>query len=1042
MIKVTHAKFFNVNRFPNKHQVQREHAAIAGFRNMCNHLVKYVAASYADKREDEDHQLTQAMPKWLEADRFCNYGEQLIRVFHISLMVIDHIFGFTAQGNPSGLVPFGKQVFAKIFTMTAQSRFLDNLFRVVPNKESFNKRKHLLELCRANPSQTVGRIQKLAYGLDPEEYRDELVKQLRNAFRQKADLYWVSKLRPKDILLVRWKVLCNRYPKPDDTPLMLIKGKGTKAEQLFQARRHARLRSKYLNVADESEEEDKVKGLQVDDDDDADDEENEDDKECLLTSSAASESSHGPATNPFYFLVNSRETDKNNEEDVEIEETYDEGGDTEAGIVTALGHPEIIQTSTMSIDHLSDPQEVTIPIKVQEHLEVAGAVTLKDMREVSTLLLTYTTADNVAKYIELSQCDILYHRGLDVVPHKVVSKEVELNNLNFSTKTGHMWIPSKLTTFCFEYGVIRSDHDILHSKLKVLDEVKLDIILAYLFKHGKKDGARDTSPVRVHRVNIGAANHNYACRTGDRAPFAQFRDKPRHLCGVDDIKSFVLDGKPSGKILAKSIATILDLIQSVIDEAYETRNLPLPLNNAFQYYVFTQHLNKALGCSRSRFPGLNMGVAKIEKENTTTVTEHTDNNNGIQPGNDISATFSMFFKGRDPDNGVIALYRFWVIPFTRKSTEDYEANEALLSDMKQDVKNFRDRIDHSYGEFWSRGGDDKVTFASPHNIWLSSELSWETNVLNETKYESIDVATSYCREISASSGLTILRRCYVKVGNAKKMMELLLVALYCGAWTKFYLAGLVLLDSEETSWDGNLAVQLVSMMNSMFGDWRGGSYHRGRTTKVDFISTFSDPKVLTMAVDAMYDFLTDLESHDLNLSLPEFKEKVNKMITHIPGIGLFYGQNLALYSACTGIVLKKNARYGTYAFPVTSMGSEKEINHQNCMQEKVLAADGDDTESDIDLSTTLDDLRLGSSSEQFMKTTRLFCQYCDLETARPNWAECGLCDGLHRTTVYFDTLHRYQSMFWLFDDPESTACVAKEKVCGTQYWVPLRDLEP
>lgn len=464
-----------------------------------------------------------------------------------------------------------------------------------------------------------------------------------------------------------------------------------------------------------------------------------------------------------------------------------------------------------------------------------------------------------------------------------------------------------------------------------------------------------------------------------------------------------------------------------MDEAFKAKHLPLPLQDTFQFYHFVDPLRKELGCHTFRFPSVNLGVSKIVNDKEKPVTnQHQDTLNGTSTDNDTAATFSYFFRAVNPDTEEENTCRFWAIGCTRRAAENFQKFECLLADLKEDVTKFRDRVNRSYEPYVPLMGNS-VKFETPEELWLPSDLPWKIEELGGIEYRCIRISTSYCREISSSAGLTITRRAYVKIQHAKKMMELLLVALCCGAWTKFYLAGIKLLESESTEWNGNLAIQLVSSMTSLFGDWRGGKYHRGRTTSVNFMEMFSNPEALSKAANAMFNFLTDLES-TIDLTLPQFKDKVAHMTDSIPGIGLFYGQNLALHAACAGIILKRNAHHGTCAFPVDGRGSQREALRQRTAQEAVVANQIEGSAGANELSRGLETLGLESSPEGFMKTTRLFCQFCGLKDQRPNWAECGLCDGCGRSNAneYFDTLFDDQSLFWLFNSGCGN-CIARKK---------------
>jgi hypothetical protein len=1079
LIKVTHSRIYNMKLFPRQYQAHEEHSIIAGFRSMCGYLVKFVAASYEDKRE-QDFDFKQSKPAWLDPDKFYIRGQKLIRLLQISLMVVDYVFEFTKQHLSNDLVYFAQQVFSKSKNFASHYRVLDYILRVISNEEAIRRNKELLDKCRNNPSQTESYFKSKEYNEVPEEYRDALVTQIRKTFLKRKNFFWSGDIRTKDILIVRWKVLLLNYRQPDKTALMFLKG-GSKADKLFQLTRHQNICNKYHISTDDlrndnynkegnddndnddnnddedsddnddnkEEEESEESNSNVDkdtncdnikknakncfgfgdpqdeDDDDEDDEDNKDNK----TDQDDAENGEGDKTNND----DNRDDQRHDDNDLDIEEAFDPTIIPKAIEVTL--HETSPFEENVASHHTNETNETrppTLVIESQKHLKMIGPIKKKDKRELN-LLLTYTTNDCMTKYIQLGPIDVLYHRGLDVVPHKVISMEEESLNLRFDPKKGHAWYPCGVSSFNFDFGIIRDNHELLHSQLSLLKGVNFDLVFEYLLQNGKKDTSRDGA-VYTWRINIGTANHNYGWTTAEKIPFQHFRDKPRCLCGIPEILSFTVEGQSRSQELKKSLSIILKLLQSVIDEAYRSKGLTIPLQNAFQYYTFTEKWVKILECENFRFSTVNLGITKIRQLKQPTVVIHEDGLNGIEIDNDLSGTFHFFFRGKNPDNEEESLYRFYVIGYTRKSGEDFEANEALLGDLKDNIKQFQVRVNRSY-EMYRPFMGEGIDFTTPHKLWLPTNLPWQVKNLEEHEYRCITVSTSYCREVNASAGLTILRRAYVKIGHAKKMMELMLVALFCGSWTKFYLTGIAFLDSATVNWEGNLAVQFVSMMNSMFQNWRGGEYHRGRTTAIDFIKTYSDPCVLAKAVEAMFKFLSDLETAPPKcLELMAFKDMVEKMTQNISGIHLFYGQNLAFYAACTGIILKDNAWYGTYAFPVPEQGSQREIDRQSLVQTSL-------AEKHKSPNWMLETLKLDSSIEGFKKTTRLFCQFCNLEDWRFNWAECGFCDGLGRTSEYMDTLYENQSIFWLFHDTCTDLCIAKEKKFGTRDWIPLLDVE-
>lgn len=111
-------------------------------------------------------------------------------------------------------------------------------------------------------------------------------------------------------------------------------------------------------------------------------------------------------------------------------------------------------------------------------------------------------------------------------------------SLRFDSTMGHAWFPMTVSSFGYEYGIIRFNHELMHSRYKILEGVSMNVLLMYLLKFGTKNKSRDGT-VSAWRLDIGTADHNHACNSNEKEPFQNFRDKPRQSCGAKDILSFI-----------------------------------------------------------------------------------------------------------------------------------------------------------------------------------------------------------------------------------------------------------------------------------------------------------------------------------------------------------------------------------------------------------------------------------------------------------------------------------------------------------------------
>ena len=98
--------------------------------------------------------------------------------------------------------------------------------------------------------------------------------------------------------------------------------------------------------------------------------------------------------------------------------------------------------------------------------------------------------------------------------------------------------------------------------------------------------------------------------------------------------------------LPSEFGKLLDLEAVILHDTFETINQPSTgvLQDPFIYSIFTEPFVKLFSCKEARFPCYDLVVESADHplpENSGT--HHTDDRNGRMPGNDISATLSLYF---------------------------------------------------------------------------------------------------------------------------------------------------------------------------------------------------------------------------------------------------------------------------------------------------------------------------------------------------------------------------------------------------------------
>ena len=993
------------------------------FKGKCERLVKYVQASYKDNENLGDRE---KFPFWLDSQKYHKRAEQLIKMFQVTLMAVHHVFGFKEKDDVLG---FCRNVFKDVTTLTGHYTVVEHLLRVFPDewtgtscsKEDKKMMEDRKKSCLDEPEKTVSVVKKLARTIPPEPYRNKLIEAMRTTLKYKRNLSMVedilfcrdTRFRLCNAMILRLKVLICCFHKPYDESKSMCLQHGDRVDMILEANRHKESEKK---AEDNSTVDDNETTDEMHNQNDIENESSSDDVNVCIghlfeTSDDDADDQIG-CENKFQFGCAVDESD-NNEMQYESEDTneLDQLITADVGITQPVA--QVINTAgqtgrPIQRDRLQPLEEnhahaeLTTELAMMSEILVIGHPKTKYMRE-NCWTMTCVTADGFHNLIELSILDVVYHLRSTVVPHPVFIAEQCREKMWFRADVGHAWFPSKKTHIGYDFGVIRSSHAILRPLKERIDKkVDFGLIFAYLMAEEKPG---KTSKMRQ--------------------------------IDIKKIESFELRGVAQGIKLKENVAVLLDVVQDALDTAYKVQGHTPLLCDIFLFDVSSDDLHKMFGCKSFRFSSFAISITMITSSNnaSTVGVRSNSSNEEHAEGNHVSGTLSCFFLVEDANMDGKHIFRFSITVYTKRAYADLKSNELVLSDLKEGVKNLKRRTNESYSKVFPNSTIYKADFTHPWNIYLTNELGWKSVVLKEgTSYESIHAVSSYCKEISASSGLTIIRRVYLKIKDDRKMMELLLVALFCGAWEIYYIAGIDFLESTEIDWQGNLTVQLSSLMDTL-GNWKSGKFHRGHITHIDFTEIYSDATILRQATDAMHEFLQKLE-HANRMDLPTYKKMLANMIDHIPGVDLFTGQNLALFAACTGIVLKDNGDRGTLAFPVDDDECSTDIEDLNKKQTQVLDEELC-RDNIIQLKYSLEGLKLHSSPNGFMQTARLFCRYAGISSVRSNWAERGLYDGLQKEERCEDTFVKGQSLFFLENVVATGEFVAKEKKYGNKYYSPL-----
>jgi hypothetical protein len=459
---------------------------------------------------------------------------------------------------------------------------------------------------------------------------------------------------------------------------------------------------------------------------------------------------------------------------------------------------------------------------------------------------------------------------------------------------------------------------------------------------------------------------------------------------------------------------------------------------------------------------------KETDDNKSPGVHHRDTKNGQNARSDVSVTFSRFFQAKkisdvaraqlekdqvedieDVINDLLQLLlkgeedierlkRFFLILYTCRAHETFKLNERMAEGLKNKLKQFRSMIDKAYKSF-------SGSFPCPHKIDLADNWPFQELVITQDKPEltvqASKVPANYCREVKCSSAITVACRSKEQIADLgapkTKLLEIILPILSMRSFAKlFFICKEFVSKLDVAAKDTNLTVLLLATIKDKFGKWSGGPDHQGHPTSLDLIAIYSDDEVHAKALLSMKTFAQMMENNP-KMTILEYNVLLNDTVASIPGVDLFYGQKLGLYSAVCGYITK-NLHNSFLCFPVEGYGSSQAIKKENAAiaAEVEALAKEDSATFKGPLLDLMREFGFKADPNGFKKTVRIISVFSALES-RPYWVECIFCDCIGPSSTS-DWLFKGQSMFWIFKTENEfgeTVFVAREKMANSLFYV-------
>ena len=1048
-------------------------------------LLTVLKAIWKDKSKS-DGAPRQKMPDYLQSIiKFREKGHHLTELILTAIVLVDYCLELTtkATANNITLLQFVRDLFKGVSTFMNAWRLLEYLLRVKVWEDEAT-----LVRIKEHPNNGQTILIGAVYSLYPEKVRDWAFTTIHGFRKRKGDLFFSDLVTEKDASAWAFRIIGHLYSKPDHKfghdinklPLLHLK-MPTKAESGYEKSRHTKL----MGVGQYSERPSTAEGEKVEPD--KNDEKDDADEESKGVESD-DEEEHSEKS-PLIINFDSDHDDDVTEPDVTrgAVETIDPPGDSvlaSVNIADISADPpsdDVLPVDTAVVendkdntdedDHNENNNDAVCPNKrLDPIIKWKGLATNKDL-EKRNYRLEYLSPDRVTCVFELGKMDHIHHTRLEQVPH-LLSNTNSTERTHEKKRGGSVFVPRDESHVIYDYGIFRYDDTIMKQHRDLLNDVDFNLILAFMCKHGFIDRKRDKGKtgcgyaIQPLRVSVGSADHSFEYRHSEKERKGTMwnfvRDLPRNDCGVALMTKF-------NARLPKEIGKLMDFEALLLRDKFKSINTPMDgvLQDGFIYSVFTEPFVNLFSCKECRFPCFDLTVMDAEDDPLPDENGkfHTDGDNGILSGNDISTTVSLFFRSKKIVDSLLEdglqldeatkkaelllrgkqdverLKRFYMIFFTRRAHEQFRDNEAMAENFKTLLHAFRDRLDRNYAVF---GG----SFAKPQDMSFlpnveSSLLSNEP--INGLEYACYKMSPSYAREIYCAGGMTVLYGVNVILAECgktrRKMLELYVVALSMGSWFKFYYSGMELLATIKDHVDENLVVLLLRAMKTKFGSWNGGPQHRGRPTNVDLLSHYQVPANVDTAVIAMDKFLVVLETKP-DLKLEEFKTELTIMVSSLVGVGEHYGMNLGLYAGLTGL-LSTNLHNCFLAYPIEGQGSANTIE----AQDKILQVELDGLRSKEGVSGAVIDrtkeIGLKADLKGYHQTIRLVSSFCGIQQ-RHCWIETMCCDGIGPNQYKFDYVFPRQSMFWFHsvggreDDIRRMTFVVRRKQWGSQIWTDIQ----
>ena len=456
---------------------------------------------------------------------------------------------------------------------------------------------------------------------------------------------------------------------------------------------------------------------------------------------------------------------------------------------------------------------------------------------------------------------------------------------------------------------------------------------------------------------------------------------------------------------------------TTLEDAFHEHHYGLPLETRHIHKEFIRPMQSKLGCQHFSFPACTFGMqifpdlSTTEKDKSQRLVDcHTDGLNT----NDISLVYHRFMKFEDHEKKSFVV-RFFLIPYTRNSVENFMDNESRLDPLKDVVLSHVTKVtgfledNDFFGVAVKAKRLDQIK-----DIVISDKIPFDEQTLkgkdgsnNTIRYYRIP-ATCF-REVTVSSAITVLRKIFKKYnGNVDLFLGMLLLASYQASYEKLYYAAKDILEDPQTDWSVDQAMTLARLMDRKCGNWKGTFRGRGHLTRIDFLTLYKDEDVYRDATNALKEYLVAVDS-DPDLTLPGFKCLVDRFVSEVQGIKGFYGQRIPLLAAGCSAIVTTNIRNATLAYPVKDGGAT-----YNTILEYGAEQENAQAEGDMDGFTELmETSKLDPSIEKFPKASRLICRFAGLNDHRLDCGENLYCEGVGRKGEIHDYVFPGQCMYSL-----------------------------